>query len=99
MRITKGLSKPLLEKYEFFDYGHALEIITKSCSQEWDEIKECLRLFEFKKSDITAAGGNKSPIPKIFDSLLFPKEWKEVRITADLFDPSKKYKRTSSSAA
>lgn len=46
MKVNTGLSVDLLEKYEFFDYGHALEIISNTYPQEWDDLKECLRLFE-----------------------------------------------------
>ena len=43
-----------------------------------------MNTFQLTLSDIIAAGGNKSSIPKRFDSILFPKGWKEVKITADL---------------
>ena len=34
--------------------------------------------------DILKSGGNESPIPKKFDDLLYPKGWREIRITGDL---------------
>jgi len=91
------LSERLLEKYEFLDYGHAMEIISDTCPQEWNDLRECLDRFEITKADIAAAGGNKSSIPKVFDSILFPKGWKEVRITADLL--IKKGERSSRSGS
>lgn len=84
LKLTTGISNLLLEKYEFYDYGHALEILTGSYPQEWRELQECLERFELTVADIAAEGGNKSAIPKKFDELLFPKDWKEVKITADL---------------
>lgn len=97
MRITKELPDSLLEKYEFLDYGHAIEILRTTYSQEWKEIMICLEKFFITKSDIVTAGGNKSPIPKKFDDILFPFGWKEVRITADLL--IKKGERNSRSGS
>ncbi len=84
MKIESGLPEKLLNKYEFYDYGHAIEILSNTYAQEWDDLKTCLEMFNISKADIIASGGNKSSIPKVFDSILFPKGWKEVRITADL---------------
>ena len=84
MRILSSLPAELLEKYEFLDYEHAIEILTNTHPSEWNDLLEALDSFELTTLEITTAGGNKSPIPKKFDEILFPKGWKEVRITADL---------------
>ena len=97
MRLSTGIPIHLLEKYEFYDYGHALEILTNSYPQEWTDLLECLDKFDMTREDIIASGGNKSSIPKKFDSILFPRGWKEVRITADLL--IKKGERGSRSAS
>ena len=52
MRITKELPDSLLEKYEFLDYGHAIEILRTTYSQEWKEIMICLDKFFITKNDI-----------------------------------------------
>lgn len=97
MRIETGLSEKLLQKYEFFDYGHAFEILMNTYPQEWNELVACLDSFEITTSDIIVSGGNKSPIPKKFDLLLFPYGWKEVKITADLLiKKGERSKRSSS---
>lgn len=97
MRVVTGISDALLEKYEFFDYGHAMEILSGSYPQEWRELTDCLERFEISLADIAKEGGNKSNIPKTFDDLLFPKGWKEVKITADLL--IKKGERSSRSGS
>ena len=84
MKKEIGILASLFEKYEFHDYGHAIDILTKTYPVEWGDLQECLESFEITKADILATGGNKSSIPKKFDSILFPKGWKEVKITADL---------------
>lgn len=84
MGLPDGLTETLLEKYELYDFGHALDILTHTYTQEWNDLMACLAGFEITKADIEAAGGNKSSIPKKFDDILFPRGWKEVKITADL---------------
>ena len=83
----------LRDRYEFFDYGHALEILHESFPAEWAEIQKALRQLELTKDDISRAGGNESPIPKKFDEVLFPCGWREIRISGDLI--VKKYPRQS----
>ena len=74
----------LLEKFEFQNYGHALEILSEAFSAEWNEIQDCLEQLTISIDDIKAAGGNETPIPKKFDDVLYPLGWREIRITGDL---------------
>ena len=78
------IPKNIRDKYEFLDYGHALDILTSSCKTEWSDILACLDDFSLCVADIKTAGGNKSPIPAKFDNFLFPRGWTETKITADL---------------
>lgn len=81
----------LMEKFEFNNYGHAIEILNDSFKQEWLELQEALLNLEITGEDITTAGGNESPIPKKFDDVLYPYGWREIRISGDLL--IKKYPR------
>lgn len=74
----------LRDKFEFHNFGHALEILHQSCAAEWADLLEVLRGLTIPVSEITTAGGNESAIPKRFDDLLYPKGWREIRITGDL---------------
>ena len=38
----KYIDSDILSKYEFFDYGHALEILHESFPEEWREIQVAL---------------------------------------------------------
>ena len=91
MEKEKYIDLNLLEKFEFYDYGHALEILHESFPEEWKEIQEALTTLKLTTSDITKAGGNESPIPKKFDDVLYPLGWREIRISGDLL--VKKYPR------
>lgn len=74
----------LNNKYEFYNYGHSLEILSDSFPIEWQEIQDCLRKLVISVDDLKKAGGNESPIPKKFDDVLYPYGWREIRITGDL---------------
>ncbi len=91
MPLEKYIAADLLAKYEFYNYGHALEILHESFPKEWEEIQDCLRRIRLTVADICRAGGNESPIPKKFDDILYPYGWKEIRISGDLV--VKKYPR------
>ena len=91
MNYSKYINEDIINKFEFFDYGHALEILHESFSEEWNEIQDSLRRFSFSVSDILKSGGNESPIPKKFDKVLYPYGWREIRISGDLI--VKKYPR------
>lgn len=91
MNDEKYIDKDILEKYEFYNYGHALEILHDAFPIEWGELQECLRKLQLTLADIKKAGGNESPIPKKFDDVLYPYGWREIRISGDLI--VKKYPR------
>ena len=82
--IEKYIRSSLLERHEFFSYGHAIEILNEAYPEEWGEIQDCLERFRISVKDLKTAGGNESPMPKKFDELLYPNGWREIRITGDL---------------
>lgn len=91
MESLDMLPQELKEKFEFYNYGHALEILTEAFPEEWNELVTCLESLSLTKEDIVKAGGNESPIPKKFDTVLYPYGWREIRISGDLI--VKKYPR------
>ncbi len=84
MNLENYIDKDLLNKYEFHNYGHALEILHDAFPEEWRELQECLRQIRLTLADIKKEGGNESPIPKKFDDVLYPYGWREIRISGDL---------------
>ena len=80
----KAIPEELTNKFEFYNYGHALEILSDAFPNEWCEIQQCLKNFVITVDDLKKAGGNESPIPKKFDDILYPFGWREIRITGDL---------------
>ena len=84
MNINNYVSKELQEKFEFHNFGHALEILTQACPEEWNDLVSCFNNLSLSIDDIRQAGGNESPIPRKFDDELYPNGWREIRITGDL---------------
>ncbi len=91
MDLEKYLDDELLKKFEFYNYGHALEILSDAFPEEWADLQDCLIRLKLTEADIKKAGGNESPIPKKFDDVLYPYGWREIRISGDLI--VKKYPR------
>ena len=91
MNLEKYIDEQLLNKFEFHNYGHALEILRDAFPNEWNELQDCLRRLQLTLDDIKISGGNESPIPKKFDEILYPYGWREIRISGDL--TVKKYPR------
>ena len=84
MQIADYIDADLLDKFEFHNYNHAIEIITQAFPEEWREVVECLRKLDITTDDLREAGGNETKIPKKFDDVLYPYGWREIRISGDL---------------
>lgn len=82
--LARYIRPSIFEKYEFQNYGHALEILNEAYKEEWDEIQDCLEQLSITIDDLKAAGGNETAIPKKFDDVLYPYGWREIKITGDL---------------
>lgn len=72
MRISDYIDADLLDRFEFHNYNHAIEIITQAFPDEWSEVVECLRKLNITTDDLREAGGNETKIPKKFDDVLYP---------------------------
>ena len=84
MDLREYIAPDLLEKFEFYSYNPALEIITQAFPAEWSEIVDCLRQLRITTDDLRESGGNETKIPKKFDDVLYPRGWREIRISGDL---------------
>ncbi len=82
--MQQYIRSDLLKKFEFHNFGHALEILGEAFPDEWKDIQDCLAGLSISTADLLAAGGNESTIPRKFDDALYPRGWKEIRITGDL---------------
>lgn len=74
----------IAEKYEFYNFNGALEILTQTHVEEFSEIVRALSDFSVETDDILKKGGNESQVPKKLSALLRPLDWKELEISGDL---------------
>lgn len=84
-RWEELIPESIANKYEFFNFNSALEILTQSHPGAFAEIVRTLEQFDIRIADITAKGGNESPIPKKLSAILRPLGWIETEISGDLF--------------
>lgn len=84
MDLQKYIEEDLFEKFEFHNYNHAVEVIAQAFPEEWANIVKVLRTLEITTDDLREAGGNETNIPKKFDDVLYPLDWREIKITGDL---------------
>ena len=82
--MEKYIRPALLEKFEFQNYGHALAILNESFPKEWNDLQDCLESLSITEEELLEAGGNETKIPKKFDDVLYPRGWREIRISGDL---------------
>lgn len=78
------IPESIADKYEFFNFNGALEILTQSYPETFAELVRTLEQFDVVTSDILEKGGNESPIPKKLSAILRPLGWRETEISGDL---------------
>ena len=78
------IPEDLTVRFEFLNYGHALEILSDAFPTEWKEIQDSLRSLVITVDELKESGGNETAVPKKFDDVLYPLGWREIRITGDL---------------
>lgn len=79
------IPEDIRNKFEFYNFNHAAEILRSAFPAHWKEIVAALRGFVLSEDDIIAGGGSESAIPKKLSAFLRPAGWEEMRITGDLF--------------
>ena len=62
--MSEYIRDELNKKFEFRNYGHALEILSEAFPDEWNDIQDCLAALSISVDELTAAGGNETAIPK-----------------------------------
>lgn len=82
--LKDWIPEKFFKKFEFYNYNHALEILSQSFSVEFNEILKTLDELKIYQNELIENGGNESPIPPKFTAVLEPLGWKEIRISGDL---------------
>jgi hypothetical protein len=71
----------LRELYLVREWRNATGILATACPNEWQEIIDILRAFKLLRSEVQAAGANRSPISKGIDGAFYAIGWEEKQFT------------------
>ena len=63
--------------YEVHEWRNATGILQTAHLNEWQDIIDALRAFQFRRSELLKGGGGKSIIAQRIDSFLAARRWKE----------------------
>lgn len=81
----------LRELYLVKEWRNATGILATACPEEWQEIIEVLRAFRLLRSEVQAAGKNRSPIARQIDSSFSKLGWKETQFATAIKIDDKEY--------
>jgi len=77
----------LRQLYHVREWRNATGVLATACPDEWADIVEVLRSFRLLRSEVQAAGGNKSPIARQVDRRFAERGWSEKQFqTAIVID-------------
>jgi len=85
---TVQLVPPDLRKaYHVQEWRNAAGVLKSACPREWADILAALREFRLYRSEVLAAGGNRSPISDRLDAAFHSRGWIEKKFeTAIILD-------------
>lgn len=69
----------LSQAYLVKEWRNATGVLTTACPNEWEEIVNILRNFQLLRSEVEAAGKNRSPISRALDSEFYARGWIEKK--------------------
>lgn len=65
--------------YHVKEWRNAAGVLATSCPHEWAEMIDVLRAFRLRRSEVQAAGGNRSPIARQIDQAFGSRGWAEKK--------------------
>lgn len=78
--VTTHLIPPdIAERYEVREWRNATGVLSTAHPEEWQDIVDALRAFEFRRSEVLKGGGRKSVIASRVDGFLEARGWIEKK--------------------
>lgn len=71
----------LRSAYHVKEWRNAAGVLATACPEEWDDIIEVLSTFRLLRSEIEAAGKNRSPISRQIDRAFYERGWIEKKFS------------------
>lgn len=69
------------ERYHVKEWRNAVGVLATACPAEWNDIVEVLSAFRLLRSQIEAAGKNRSPISQQIDGAFYERGWVEKKFS------------------
>jgi len=70
--------------YYVKEWRNATGVLQTACPREWEDIAEVLRAFRLLRSEVEAAGKNRSPISRQIDGAFYARGWTEENFNASV---------------
>ncbi|UYW28218.1 BglII/BstYI family type II restriction endonuclease [Methylorubrum extorquens] len=81
----------LQKLYHVREWRNATGILHTACPKEWEEIIGILRKFRLLRSEVKAAGKNRSPISRQLDGAFYALGWEEKKFNTSIKLDDKEY--------
>jgi hypothetical protein len=81
----------LRKLYHVKEWRNAAGILATACPNEWAEIIYVLRAFRLLRSEVQAAGKNKSPIARQIDRAFYQRNWVEKEFNTSIKVDGREY--------
>ncbi len=76
--------RDIADLYEVHEWRNAVGVLSTACPNEWAEIQAALRAFRLLRSEVTAAGGNRSSIVERLERPLKNSGWVEKQFATSI---------------
>jgi hypothetical protein len=70
--------------YEVREWRNAAGVLSTGHPDEWQDVVDALRAFEFRRSEVLKGGGGKSIIAKRIDDFFVGRGWKETKFATTI---------------
>ncbi len=74
----------IIQTYEVHEWRNAAGVLATAHPEEWQDILEAMRQFQFLRSDVLKGGGRKSVIAQRFDAILGARGWQEKKFATKI---------------
>ena len=78
------VSPDIAALYEVHEWRNAVGVLSTACPEEWREIEDALREFRLLRSEVVAAGGNRSSIVERLEQPLKQRGWIEKQFQTSI---------------
>jgi predicted metal-dependent phosphoesterase TrpH len=78
------IPEDIAQTYEVYEWRNAAGVLSTAHPNEWRDVVDVLRAFEFRRSEVLKGGGRKSVIAKRIDSFLENRGWKEKKFATKI---------------